>query len=133
MKCLEGFNALHTNVEKGYRIHPCLATTEKGTPLGILASFDYNRVQKSENHRNSLTIEQKESYRWLQGYREACKLQAKIPNTQVISMGDREADIYECFCKATEEMTVKADILIRANHNRSWRMKGKILIKLRKN
>lgn len=119
MKCLEGFNSLHSNVEKGYRIHPCLATTEKGTPLGVLASFDYNRAPKSEKHRNCLPIEEKESYRWLKGYREACKLKTEMPQKQVISIADRESDIYECLFEATNGKTQKADILIRANHNRT--------------
>jgi hypothetical protein len=122
MNCLQGFSSLHVNIDKGYRIHPCLALTEGGTPLGILASFDYTRlprVGKSSQHRNTVPIEDKESYRWLQGYREACRLKAKVPETQVISIADREADIYECFLEATNGQGIKADLLIRAQHNRA--------------
>jgi hypothetical protein len=135
MTCLEGFNSLHSTIEKGYRIHPCLVTTEEGTPLGVLASFDYNRPLKEERlgkHRNSLTIEQKESYRWLQGYREACKLKAKSPHSQVISIADREADIYECFLEATTGKGQKADILIRAQHNRNLVNEGQDTDKIEK-
>jgi hypothetical protein len=121
MNCLEGFESMHIHVDKGFRIHPQLATTEKGTPLGLLNSFNYTRkANASEKHRNSLPIEEKESYRWLLGYREACELAEKAPNTTVISIADREGDIYECFAEAQDPtITHKAEILVRAKHNRS--------------
>jgi hypothetical protein len=120
MESLEGFESLHPSVEKGFRIHPVLATTEKGTPLGVLAAFNYTRTEIStKKHRNSLPIEQKESFRWLQGYREACKLIAQT-KAQVISIADREGDIYECLLEATDcKIENKADILVRAQHNRA--------------
>lgn len=122
MDCLEGFESMHTHVDKGFRIHPILVTTEKGTPLGLLNSFDYTRKIKDTpiKHRNSLPIEEKESYRWLLGYREACKLAEQAPNTTVISIADRECDIYECFAEAQDpNITHRAEILVRAKHNRS--------------
>lgn len=122
MECLEGFNSLHINVDRGFRIHPSLAITAAGTPLGILASFNYTRETKdktNKKNRNSLPIEEKESYRWLLGYREANKLAEQIPDVRVVSIGDRESDIYECLQEAQGiEGTHKADILIRAKHNR---------------
>ena len=42
---------------------------------------------------SALPIEEKESLRWLDGYREACRLAQQCPNTQIVSIGDREADI----------------------------------------
>lgn len=124
MNCLEGFNPLHVHINKGFRIHPSLVITEQGTPLGILSTTNYTR-SKEENelpkkHRNSLPIEEKESGRWLFGYREACKLAEKLPDVQVISIGDRESDIYEICLEAQLEDTQckKADVLIRSKHNR---------------
>lgn len=121
LESLDGFEPLHVNIDKGFRIHPVLATTEQGTPLGVLATFNYTRKEeKSTKHRNSLPIEEKESFRWLQGYIEACKLVQQMPEVQVISVADREADIYECLGAATDiKEPIKADILIRAQHNRS--------------
>lgn len=121
MECLEGFESLHSNVDKGFRIHPSLVITDKGTPLGVLATLNYTRVENvlPKKHRNSLPIEEKESYRWLLGYREACKLAEQIPGVQVVSIGDREGDIYECLAEAEKTDTHhKADILVRSNHNR---------------
>jgi len=122
MECLEGFTPLHPNVDKGFRIHPSLAITEAGTPLGILATSNYTRAEDAlpTKHRNSLPIEDKESYRWLIGYREACKLAKQIPGVKVVSISDCEGDIYECFAEAQINNTQdKAEILTRSRHNRT--------------
>lgn len=122
MECLEGFNPLHINVDKGFRIHPSLAITQEGTPLGILATSNYTRAENSlpNKHRNSLPIEKKESYRWLLGYREASKLAEELSDVKIVSIADREGDIYECLAEAqVVGVKHKADILIRSKHNRS--------------
>jgi len=60
------------------------------------------RARSDEDHkthrelRHQLPIEEKESYRWLEGYRRACELAGLGPRL-VISMADREADIYEIY------------------------------------
>jgi hypothetical protein len=134
MECLEGFESMHSNSEKDFRIHPVLATTEEGTPLGVLATFNYTREEKqTTKNRNSLPIEDKESFRWLQGYRQACMLAQQIPDVQIISIADRESDIWECFMEATDnEIPVKADILIRSQHNRVLDEKNDFVNKLEK-
>lgn len=122
MECLEGFESMHTHVNKGFRIHPQLVTTERGTPLGLLNSFNYTRITNDlpKKHRNSLPIEEKESYRWLLGYRKACDLAKQVPKTTVISISDREGDLYECFAESQDPTIIhKAEILVRAKHNRS--------------
>lgn len=122
LQSLEGFESLHINVDKGFRIHPLLAITEEGTPLGILNTYNYTRakVDSSKKHRNSLPIEEKESYRWLWGYREACELSKQCPDTLVVCIGDRENDIYECLAEAQNtEIEHHAEILVRSKHNRT--------------
>ena len=132
MECLDGFESLHVNIDKGFRIHPVLATTETGTPLGVIATFNYTRKQQqTDKHRNSLPIEEKESFRWLQGYREACNLAVQSPETEVICLSDSECDIYECFMEATEA-GLKADILTRAQHNRTIIEEDKNISKIEK-
>lgn len=122
LKSLEGFESLHINVDKGFRIHPLLAITEEGTPLGILNTFNYTRTKgdSPKKHRNSLEIDEKESFRWLWGYREACELAKQCPNTMVVCIGDRENDIYECLSEAQNiEIPHRAEILVRSKHNRT--------------
>lgn len=122
LQSLEGFESLHVNVDKGFRIHPLLAITEEGTPLGILNTYNYTRAKNdsSKKHRNSLPIEEKESYRWLWGYREACELKKRCPDTMVVCIGDRENDIYECLAEAQNiEIEHRAEVLFRSKHNRT--------------
>jgi hypothetical protein len=60
-------------------------------------------------------IQDKESYRWVLGYERACAVAAQVSNTQVISIGDAENDIYECFsAPLSAEFARPADWIIRA-------------------
>lgn len=121
LNCVEGFNSLHENMKKGLRVHPNLVITKEGTPLGILSSFSYTRSTTPPiKHRNSLPIEEKESFRWLRAYREVCDFAKQVPNVQVVSIADREGDIYECLAEAQDcNIEHKAHILVRSNHNRA--------------
>ena len=47
--------------------------------------------------RKQKPIEEKESNRWLEGYRKLCDLSEQLPGTMLVSISDREGDIYECF------------------------------------
>lgn len=67
--------------------------------------------------RASWPIEQKESFRWLKGYRLACDLQQQCPETQVVSVADRECDLYDIFVAAVEHPS-PADFLIRSKEER---------------
>jgi hypothetical protein len=121
LKDIEGFGALNDKIERGFRIHPLLVINDHGTPLGILGTQNYTRPAelKGSKNRNSLPIEKKESYRWLAGFREACRLKEQLSNTEVVCISDREGDIYECISEAqTAETGNKAHILVRSNHNR---------------
>lgn len=120
LKNLEGFEPMHVRIEKGFRIHPLLVTNVHGTPLGVFDALNYTRAKKNDpRNRNSLSIEEKESYRWLLGYRGACKLKERLPNVTVVSISDREGDIYECLIEAENaETESKAHLLVRASHNR---------------
>lgn len=121
LKNIEGFESLHINVGKGFRIHPLLVVNDHGTALGVLDALNYSRPPKQENpkNRNSLRIEEKESYRWLVGFRAAYKLKEQLPDVTVVSIADREGDIYECIAEAQEAETGnKAHLLVRSCHNR---------------
>src|SRR5262245_4359912 len=51
--------------------------------------------QPVAQQRKSKPIEEKESYRWLEGYQDACQVNQACPATLVINMADREGDIQE--------------------------------------
>ncbi len=65
--------------------------------LGRRGSEFFDRAAESlgrAKERKTLPIEEKESFRWLEGYRLACQLAAECPGTQIVSVADCEADIY---------------------------------------
>jgi hypothetical protein len=134
LRSIEGFEPLHAKIEKGFRIHPLLVINAQGTSLGVLDALNYTRAKKSNSKgRNSLPIEEKESYRWLLGYREASKLKEQLPDVTVVSIADREGDIYECLAEAEgAEAENKAHLLVRSNHNRCLDEDDEIINKLEK-
>lgn len=81
----------------------------------------YDRTPESlgrAKERSSDPIGTKESYRWLKSYRRACELAAEHPETEMISVGDAEADIYDIFVDARQQQT-PAELLVRARVDRS--------------
>jgi hypothetical protein len=100
----------------GLFMHTALAVNTNGTPLGILAQKIWSRTPEEVGKgksRKQLPIEEKESYKWLEIMDKSLK---DIPKTtMVVTVADREADIYELFHKVTTE---NRQLLIRAKHDR---------------
>jgi hypothetical protein len=63
-------------------------------------------------------IQEKESYRWRQAYADAADIAAMIPDTRVISVADREGNMFELFDLRRREPGRKADLLVRAKWDR---------------
>ena len=104
----------------GLMLHDTLAVNTEGTPLGLLAAQCWTRNPAEYGKkvkRHQLPIEQKESNKWLISFKAAAATAAACPETTVVSVGDREADIYELFALA--DQTPKAPLLlVRAQHDR---------------
>ena len=99
-----------------------LAVTPDKLCLGVVGSEFFDRAPESlgkADQRSTLPIELKESFRWLKGYRLACELAAACPQTQIVSIADREADIYDIFVEAQQQTGVRADYILRAKLDRS--------------
>ena len=47
------------------------------------------------NERANQSIEEKESYCWLKGYKKANEIAKEAPNITIVNMMDRAGDIYE--------------------------------------
>ncbi|HHW3794577.1 TPA: hypothetical protein ACT9NA_003198 [Legionella pneumophila] len=45
-------------------------------------------------------MEEKESHRWLKAYRKANEVALQVPDTMLIKVADREADIYDLYHEA---------------------------------
>ncbi len=105
----------------GLMVHDTMAFTAQGLALGLLDvqcwardAQDFGKKQR----RREVPIEHKESYKWFKSVHAAARLQRRCANTMVVSVGDREADIFELFDEV-RALTDAPKLLIRAEQNRS--------------
>lgn len=101
---------------QGLVTHNILAVTPQGLPLGLLDQKGWAREgynQQTKRQRKNTSIEHKESYRWIEGIESVQKL--KPENVRVITICDRESDIYEFFVAAER---AECEFVIRAAWNR---------------
>jgi len=116
----EGLGPIGTKGQKqrGFGLHSTLAVLPNGLPLGLLSQTIFTRPQDEPAHRPEtcrlLPIEEKESYRWLQAFEQTLALAPA--GVEVITVCDREADIYEMFSVA---QTHQAPLLVRAAWDRA--------------
>jgi len=102
----------------GLVMHSTLAFTPAGMPLGLLTQEIWARSEEEEQltdeERKKRPIEEKESYKWLKALQETVHWTPS--GVQVVTVCDREADIYEFFVEAQE---AKTGLLVRAAQNRA--------------
>jgi len=119
----EGLGLIGTNQtgaeSSGLKLHSSLALTPDGLPLGVLRSVCYAEERKGEIGKQSIgrPIEEKKTFRWLEGYRDCVEVAKKTPHTRLLTVMDREGDILELFL-AAEPTRKRVGILVRAMHNR---------------
>jgi hypothetical protein len=104
----------------GLVLHSTLAFNAAGTPLGFLDVQCWARdgAQFGKRHRRKdLPIEEKESMKWLKSFQQVAEVQRRTPCTRLVSVGDREADIYELFQLARAEENAPW-LLVRADRDR---------------
>jgi hypothetical protein len=115
----QGLGAIGTKGQnqRGFGLHSTLAVTPSGQPLGVLTQAFVERPLGAPAHTpnamRKLPIEDKESYRWLQAFEKTIALTPD--GVQVVTVCDREADIYEMFVMAAER---QAALLVRADADR---------------
>lgn len=103
--------------QRGFGLHSTLIVTPKGQPLGLLGQAVLERpvgqATLKPGEANKQPIEEKERYRWGDAFATTLKLTPA--GGQVITVCDREADIYEMFVMAEEQ---HASLLVRADADR---------------
>jgi hypothetical protein len=109
----------------GFLLHPSLVLdATSGIPYGYADIKVWNRSlefsSKFERRYNTLPIEEKESYRWIEVSKNTQSTLKDVTSGMVI-VQDREGDIYEQFALIPD---AKTDLLIRARTNRT--LPGKI-------
>lgn len=116
----EGVQCLDAEDRFGLYDHTHLAITPQKLCLGVIGSEQFDRAPQTlgkGRSRKYLPIEEKESWRWLAGYRLCCQLKQHLGLPQIISVADCEADIYEIFVEVQQQAN-PADFIIRARENR---------------
>jgi hypothetical protein len=104
----------------GIIMHDTMAFTEDGTPLGLIDIQCWSRDREEfgkKHNRHNIPIEEKESRKWLVSYQKTIEAQKLCPETMIVSMGDREADIYDLFELANKEKD-NPKLLVRASQDR---------------
>ncbi len=97
-------------------VHTTLTVTPDGTPVGLLDQQLWARdaaTVGSRHQRHATPLEGKESAKWL--HAERASVDREGNRCQVVTLADREADIYELFALAAE---LAGDWVIRARHDR---------------
>jgi hypothetical protein len=115
----------HADGAQGLKLHDTLAFTPSGVPLGVMDAECWAREpipdEPEAGARPRGGVEETEALRWLTSYLQSARLQALVPETRVVSVADREADIYELFEQA-QQTPQGPDLLIRANRSRVRRV-----------
>lgn len=113
-----GLGPIGTRQQKlrGLVVHSTLAVTEAGMSLGLLGQSVWARAELEEAQtkaeKRARPIEEKESYKWLVGLQQT----PKLAHTEVVTVCDAEADVYELLALAVES---EKGLLVRAGQDRT--------------
>jgi hypothetical protein len=121
----KGLGNLVQKYRQGICLHSTLAFTPERLPLGVFQLQMWTREESelSEKEQKARPIEEKESYRWLKSLQEVKAWAPVCPDTLFVSVGDREADIYDLFL---EQVGSPVHLLIRSTQNRLLFPSGKL-------
>ena len=94
----QGLGPLGHRACQGLHVQSTLAFTPERVPLGLLApqvwARDPHDIGKRAR-RKQLPMSQKASHQWLTSLAAVCDAHAACPTTRCVSLGDREADVYD--------------------------------------
>ncbi len=113
----QGLGPLAAPTHQGLIAHTTLALTSERVPLGLLQQQVWAREQdlrRNDDHKQR-PIADKESQKWLTSLEAVIAARAECPDTQFVSIGDREADVYDLFLL---ERPVGVELLVRAAQDR---------------
>jgi hypothetical protein len=113
-----GLGPTTSALQQGLVVHSTLAFTPQRVVLGVLQQQIWARDAETyanlTDHKQR-TITEKESNKWLISVDSVIEAHKVLRDTQFVSIGDREADVYDLFIKERPE---KVDLLVRAIRDR---------------
>ncbi len=122
---VRGAGPMSSEKRRGAFFHPSIAFDQSGVSLGIVGSHIWTRTKLNtddrstkDKKREATPIEEKESYRWLQGFHQAKEVALRCPETTCVSVSDSEADIYELFSLVDQQRAENLHVIVRGCKNR---------------
>jgi Transposase DNA-binding/Transposase Tn5 dimerisation domain len=115
----DGLGPLHAKGGRGMVCHGTLAFTPTRLPLGVLGLRLWARDPQQPQRRTTRRarpIEDKESYKWIDSVHAIAALKTQLPGTRLVSVADRESDVFEFF---TQAQALGVDVLTRAAWDRN--------------
>ncbi|MGH8067006.1 MAG: IS4 family transposase [Candidatus Entotheonellia bacterium] len=113
-----GLGPLAHPAHQGLLVHTTLAFTPERLPLGLLAQQVWARNPADRGKRTTRKrrpVAEKESQKWLPSVDAVIETQAHCPQTHIVCVGDREADVYDLL---VQERPSGVDLLVRAAWHR---------------
>ena len=134
---VQGAGPLSCDAQRGAFVHPLVAFTTSGIPLGVVWQKHWARTElktgmtpaDKRKETKATPIEDKESVRWIEGLQEARKVADDCPTTRCILVADSEADIYELFSEPRETRHGRPlELLIRGCQDRATTAVGRHIL-----
>lgn len=127
-----GAGPLDDGARFGALLHPLVAFTPDGTPLGTVYAETWTRddipaipktKSEKEYERKHTPIEDKETARWVDTFVQAQSAAEHAAETHFVCVADSEADIYELLQQSQEGESAsgRLDWIVRADQNRAIR------------
>jgi hypothetical protein len=113
-----GLGPLGHPKHQGLMVHSTLGFTPERVPLGLLAQDVWARDPEKVGQRTTRrqrAIGEKESDKWLRSLAAVNDARHECPQTHFVSVGDREAEVYDLF---VAERAEGVDLLVRAAWDR---------------
>ena len=92
-----GLGPLSYEAQRGMYLHPTYAVTPERMPLGVLDAWMWAREAKDKQGKRGRL---KESLRWIEGYERIAETAASLPDTRLVYVADREADMIALMVRA---------------------------------
>jgi hypothetical protein len=130
---VQGAGPMSSNAQFGVFLHPMMAFTSDGIPLGFVWQKTWARdaivtdvpAKTKQKNRKVTPIAEKESIRWIEGLRAAREVAEQCPETQCVLVCDSESDIYEMFAEPlTTQHGRPLEILVRGCQDRASSEQG---------
>jgi hypothetical protein len=126
LESMTGLGEIGNPKNRGLFLHPSLAVSSQGVPIGLLNAQVWHRPPGEHGKakdRKKASFEDKESLRWWTGIEEAEKRVAR-PGL-LLHVADRESDIYEVFSRAREAgyrilLRAAQDRRVQGEHGTLW-------------